>query len=82
MKRGLIQFIQHLAASVFIGIAVYGAIIYWGGETQSKIPMALSLLLGIGAVVCIAIVVAIGGLQDRMADSDKDKNTNVRQDND
>lgn len=71
MKRGLIQFVQHLAASVFIGIGVYGAIIYWGGETQQKIPVAESLLLGLAAVVCIVVVVAIGGLLDKMAASDE-----------
>lgn len=71
MKRGLLQFMQHLAASVFIGIAVYGAIIYWGGETQKKIPVSESLLLGLGAVICIAVVVGIGGIQDKMALSDE-----------
>lgn len=69
MKRRLIQFVQHVAASVFIGIGVYGAITYWGGETQQKIPMAESLLLGLGAVVCIVVVVVIGGLLDEMAAS-------------
>jgi len=74
MKRGLLQFLQHLAASVFIGIAVYGAIIYWGGETQKKIPAAESLLLGLGAILCIVLVVGIGGLLDRIAESAEKEN--------
>jgi len=69
MKKGLLQFLQHLAASVFIGIAVYGAILYWGGETQKKIPVTESLLLGLGAIICIIVVVAIGGLLDRIAET-------------
>ena len=70
MKRRFLQFLQHLAASVFIGISVYGAISYWGGETQKRIPGAESLLLGLGAVVCVVIVVVLGGIDDRMAAMD------------
>ena len=69
IKRGLLQFLQHLAASVFIGIAVYGAIIYWGGETQKKIPVTESLLLGLGAILCIIVVVGIGGFLDRITET-------------
>jgi ABC-type branched-subunit amino acid transport system permease subunit len=82
MKKVMIQFIQHLAASVFIGIGAYGAIIYWGGEAQKKIPTAESLLLGLGAVVCVIVVVAIGGLLDRMAGSDEDNGTSMRREDD
>ena len=67
MKKGFLEFIQILAFSIFIGIAVYGAIIYWGGETQEKIPVASSLLLGLGAVICIIIIVIIGGVLDNMS---------------
>ena len=67
MKKSLLQFIQNLAASVFIGIAVYGAIICYGGETQKRIPVKESLFLGLGAVICIIVVVGIGGLQDKLA---------------
>ena len=67
MKKGLLEFIQILAFSIFIGIAVYGAIIYWGGETQEKIPVSSSLLLGLGAVICIVVIVVIGGVLDRIA---------------
>ncbi len=74
MKRGLLQFIQHLAASIFIGIAVYGAIIYYGGEIQKRIPVKESLLLGLGAVVCIGVVVGIGGLMDKLAVKDLEEN--------
>ena len=67
MKRRLLQFVQHLAASIFIGISVYGVIIYYGGEIQKKIPVTESLLLGLGAVVCVVVVVVLGGIDDRMA---------------
>ncbi|MDF1534876.1 MAG: hypothetical protein P1S46_00050 [bacterium] len=72
LKRGSLQFLQNLAASVFIGIAVYGAIIYWGGETNQKVPMWESLSLGALAVICVWVLVYIGGVQDRMA-ARKDK---------
>jgi hypothetical protein len=70
MKKGFLEFIQILAFSVFIGIGVYGAIIYWGGETQEKIPVKSSLLLGLGAVICVIIIVMIGGVLDNMAAAD------------
>lgn len=67
MKKGFLEFIQILAFSIFIGIAVYGAIIYWGGETQEKIPVASSLLLGLGAVICVLVIVIIGGVLDKIS---------------
>lgn len=67
MKKGIYEFIQILAFSVFVGIAVYGAIIYWGGETNEKISGTSSLLLGLGAVICIIVIVVVGGILDRMA---------------
>ncbi|MCJ7500625.1 hypothetical protein MUP29_10240 [bacterium] len=70
MKRRLLQFVQHLAASVFIGISVYGVIIYYGGEIQKRIPATESLLLGLAAVVCIVVVVVVGGMDDRIAAMD------------
>ncbi len=72
MKKVLLEFIQILAFSIFIGIAVYGAIIYWGGETNEKIPPLTSLLLGLGAVICIIVIVIIGGFLDRVASSSKE----------
>ena len=70
MKRRFVKFVQHMAASVFIGISVYGAIMYYGGEIQNKIPATQSILLGLGAVVCIVVVVVLGGIDDRMAAMD------------
>jgi hypothetical protein len=67
MKRKLYQFIQHLAASTFIGLSVYGLIIFMGGEVNKHLPFWTSLSLGLGAVVCIAVVVYMGGILDRMA---------------
>ena len=66
-KRLLLEFIQMLAASAFVGISLYGVFIFWGGEIQEKIPASQSLLLGLAAVICITIFVTIGGLLDRIA---------------
>ena len=67
MKKVLLEFVHMLAASVFVGISVYGIFIYWGGETREKIPVSNSLLLGLGAVICVVIFVTVGGLLDRIA---------------
>ena len=67
MKKVLLEFVHMLAASVFVGISVYGIFIYWGGETQEKIPASNSLLLGLGAVICMVIFVTVGGLLDKIA---------------
>ena len=67
VKRLLLEFIQMLAASAFVGISLFGVFIYWGGEIQEKIPASQSLLLGLGAVICILIFITIGGLLDRIA---------------
>lgn len=82
IKRVFLLFIQNLAASIFIGISVYGAINYWGGEAERKISVAVSLLLGLGAVVCVVIVVAIGGHQDKMAGSSENRSAPERSLND
>ena len=79
VKRGLLVFVQNLAASIFIGVSAYGVIIYWGGETSQKIPMGQSLLLGFLAVICVVVVVYLGGLQDRIAHRD-DNDTDSEQD--
>ena len=76
VKRGLLVFAQNLAASIFIGVSAYGVIIYWGGETSQKMPMGKSLLLGFLAVICVGVIVYIGGLQDRIAHRDDQQDTN------
>jgi hypothetical protein len=76
VKRGLIVFAQNLAASVFIGVSVYGVIIYWGGETSQKMPAGQSLLLGLLAVICVGVIVYLGGLQDRIAYRDDQQDAN------
>ena len=70
MKKRFLEFTQILAFSIFIAIAVYGAITYWGGETHEKIPVSSSLLLGLGAVICIIVIVIIGGVLDQIAVTD------------
>jgi hypothetical protein len=79
VKRGLLVFVQNLAASIFIGVSAYGVIIYWGAETSQKVPMGQSLLLGFLAVICVGVIVYIGGLQDRIAHRD-DNDTDSEQD--
>jgi hypothetical protein len=79
VKRGLLVFVQNLAASVFIGVSAYGVIIYWGGETSQKMPAGQSLLLGLLAVICVGVIVYLGGLQDRIAHRD-DNDTDSEQD--
>jgi 4-hydroxybenzoate polyprenyltransferase len=73
IRRGILQFIQNLAMSVFIGIAVYGVIIFYGGEVQKKLPPWKSLLLGSAAVVCIAVIVIIGGLIDKQVSREEEQ---------
>jgi hypothetical protein len=67
MKKLVLELTQVLAGSGFAGISLYGVFIYWGGETQEKIPVSKSLLLGLGAVICIIAFVVIGDLRDKLA---------------
>jgi len=67
MKRSFYQFIQHLAASVFIGLSAYGIIIFMGGEVNVRLPLWTSLSLGLIGIVCCVVVVFMGGIIDRMA---------------
>ena len=66
-KRGLLHFIQSFVMAVFVAIAAYGALTYWGGETNQKLSMEKSLLLGLLALICVGINVYIGWIQDRSA---------------
>ncbi len=66
MKKNVYQLIQHLAASIFIGIAVFGVIIYKGGKVSNKIPVRTSLLLGLVSVVCVIVFVYMGSVMDRI----------------
>lgn len=50
---------------MFVGISVYGIIIYYGGEIQKRIPTRTSLLLGFTAVLCVVVIVVIGDLIDK-----------------
>jgi hypothetical protein len=79
VKRGLLQFAQSLAMAVFVGVAVYGVMAYWGGETREVIPPGTSILLGLLAVICVGVIVCIGGIQDRIAHRD-DQQDNSEQD--
>lgn len=71
MKRLILQILQNLAFSVFVGIAVYGIIIYYGGEMHKPIPAKVSLLLGFTAVLCVFVIVLVGGLIDKDAANKK-----------
>jgi formate hydrogenlyase subunit 3/multisubunit Na+/H+ antiporter MnhD subunit len=67
MKKVLLEVLQMLAMSAFVGISLYGVFMYWGGETHEKIPASQSLLLGLAAVICVIVFITIGGLLDRIA---------------
>ena len=71
MKKTLLEIVQVLTFSIFVGIAVYGAIIYWGGQAQEKLPASSSLLLGLGAVICIIVIVVVGNMLDKIAIADE-----------
>lgn len=70
MKKAIYQLIQMFAASTFIGISVYGIMIFWGGIINVEIPAAISLLLGLGAVVCVVIIVVMGDVLDRIMEQE------------
>jgi hypothetical protein len=67
VKHLILQLIQRLAIAVFIGISVYGIFIYYGGEIQKRIPGKTALLLGFTAVLCVVVIVVLGGIIDRQA---------------
>lgn len=71
MKKTIYQFVQHLAGATFVGLSVYGIIIYMGGEINDKLPAATSLLLGLGAVTCVVIIVVMGGVLDRIMEQEE-----------
>ena len=81
MKRVLLELLQVLAGSAFVGISLYGIFMYWGGETQEKIPASQSLLLGLAAVICITVFVMIGGLLDKIAEARQAGNETEQKDN-
>lgn len=67
MKRFIIQFFLNLVASVFIGISVYGIIIYW--DEPKGVSPVLSVGLGIVALLCIFLIMYLGTTLDKL-DSD------------
>jgi formate hydrogenlyase subunit 3/multisubunit Na+/H+ antiporter MnhD subunit len=72
LKRVLLVFLQAIAMGVFVAVAVNGVMTYWGGETNEKIPPDISLLMGLLAVICVGVIIYIGGIQDRIAQRDDD----------
>jgi hypothetical protein len=78
MKKVSLELLQVLAGSAFVGISLYGIFMYWGGETQEKIPASQSLLLGLAAVICITVFVMIGGILDEIAASSVDTSESER----
>ena len=69
--RLILQVIQGLAVSVFIAISVYGIFLFLGGEKQMQIPAWKSLPMGFTALVCIVVIVVLGGLIDKQASLDE-----------
>jgi hypothetical protein len=73
-KRGFVQFFLHLVASVFIGISVYGILVYWD-EPKGVTPL-MSVGLGFVALVCVFLIVFLGTrldkLNEEIAEEEKD----------
>lgn len=63
-KRIIVQFFLNLAASVFIGISVYGIIIYWD-QPKSVSPL-VSVGLGILALLCVFLIMYLGSTLDKL----------------
>ncbi len=63
-KRIIVQFLLNLAASVFIGISVYGIIIYWD-QPKSVSPL-MSVGLGILALLCVFLIMYLGSTLDKL----------------
>ncbi|NIO17148.1 MAG: hypothetical protein GTN70_09135 [Deltaproteobacteria bacterium] len=74
-KRFLVQFLLNLAASVFIGISVYGIIIYWD-QPKSVSPL-MSVGLGLLALLCVFLIMYLGSTLDKLdaiISQDKEEN--------
>ena len=63
-KRIIVQFLLNLAASVFIGISVYGIIIYWD-QPKSVSPL-MSVGLGVLALLCVFLIMYLGSTLDKL----------------
>ena len=70
-KKIIYKLIQQSAAAVFIGLAVFGAITFIGAEATRRIPPATSLILGGIAVACVAVIIFIGSMLDRIEAEDE-----------
>jgi hypothetical protein len=64
MKRVFVQFFLHLTASVFIGISVYGIIVYWD-EARNVSPL-FSVVLGLVALCCVFLIMYLGTTLDKL----------------
>lgn len=63
-KRAFVQFFLHLAASVFIGISVYGILIYW--DNPKKVNPLFSVGLGLVALFCVFLIMYLGSTLDKL----------------
>ena len=67
-KRYLLEIIHNLAIGAFVGISAYGImILFFADEVQNPMPVWKSVLLGVSAFVCMAIIVVLGGMIDKDA---------------
>ncbi len=69
MKRKyLLEVIHNLAIGAFVGISAYGImILFFADEVQNPMPVWKSVLLGLSAFLCMAIIVILGGMIDKNA---------------
>jgi hypothetical protein len=63
-KRLLLQLLFNVVASTFVGICVYGMIIYW--DVPKKIDPILSVGLGFIAVLCVGLIYVLGTAIDKV----------------
>ena len=66
MKKNLLKVLLNLAIGVFVGISAFGILTrLFGGEGADPLPASTSIILGIIAFGCMAVIVVLGGMIDR-----------------
>lgn len=66
MRKTVLQVAQNIAIGAFVGLSAYGILTYvFGGDEASPMPPSRSILLGLIAFGCMALIVVLGGLIDR-----------------
>jgi len=65
-RKTVLQIFQSLVIGAFVGISAYGILILvFADEVQNSMPAWKSILLGLTAFGCMAIIVILGGMIDK-----------------